>query len=224
MNREELNIEKEILLHQLGIDSNDLVTEEETVCSEKTEPQKKEKDGKMDFYDFLQCVITAAVLGIIVFVFVFRIIGVDGTSMYSTLCNGDRVIVSDLFYSPKQGDIVILKSDMYDKPLVKRVIATENQTVDIDFVNGVVTVDGVELDEPYIYEKTHVDEGFVGPVTVPEGCIFVMGDNRNNSNDSRLATIGFIDEREVFGKVYFLIFPGLDKNQQQDWSRLGSVY
>ena len=212
MSRDDLDIEKEILLSQLGIEREDILTDTET--AEKEETPKKKQDEKMDLYDFVQCVITAAVFGIIVFVFVFRIIGVDGTSMYSTLCNGDRVIVSDLFYTPKQGDIIILKSEMYDKPLVKRVIATENQTVDIDFINGIVTVDGVELDEPYIYEKTHVDEGSV----------FVMGDNRNNSNDSRLSTIGFIDEREIFGKVYFIIFPGLDKNKEQDWSRIGSVY
>lgn len=222
MSRDNLDIEKEILLTQLGIEREDILTDTET--AEKEVPPKKKQEEKMDLYDFVQSVITAAVFGIIVFVFIFRIIGVDGTSMYATLCNGDRVIVSDLFYTPKQGDIIILKSEMYDKPLVKRVIATENQTVDIDFINGVVTVDGVELDEPYIYEKTHVDEGFTGPVTVPEGCVFVMGDNRNNSNDSRLSTIGFIDEREIFGKVYFIIFPGLDKNKEQDWSRIGSVY
>lgn len=224
MDKDSIDIEGELIAHTMGIDGVELSAAEgentETITSSGG---KSTDDGKIDLYDFLQCVITAVVIGIMIFVFAFRVIGVDGKSMYSTLHHGDKVIVSGLFYTPKQGDIIILKTEMYEKPLVKRIIATENQTVDIDFQSGVVYVDGQALEEPYTYEPTYVDEGFVGPVTVPEGCVFVMGDNRNGSNDSRNSRIGFIDERSIFGKVYFLLFPGVDQGGP-DWSRIGSVY
>ena len=142
--------------------------------------------------------------------------------MYSTLHNGDRVVASGILYEPKQGDIIILKSDYYDQPLVKRIIAMENQTVDIDFETGIVYVDGEIIYEPYIYEPTYVDEGFKGPVTVPEGCVFVMGDNRNESNDSRSPSIGFVDEREIFGKVLLVLLP-TDGRGGFDWNRFGAV-
>ena len=222
MNTETLDTENAFVLPE-----NDETNPEEPMLENNSGsgPNGKEnrENDKIDFFDFIQCAITAVVIGVMIFVFAFRVIGVEGNSMYSTLHNGDRVIVSGLFYTPKQGDIVIVKSNLYDTPLVKRIIATEFQTVDIDFVNGIVYVDGEALDESYTYEPTYVSEGFEGPVTVPEGCVFVMGDNRNNSNDSRNYEIGFIDEREIFGKVYFLMFPG-NNGSGADWSRIGSVY
>ena len=123
---------------------------------------------------------------------------VVGSSMYPTLEDGDKIIVSNLFYTPKQGDIVVFRKDEYrEEPLVKRIIAVEGQTVDIDFERGIVYVDGEPLDP----------ENFIGPVEVPEGCIFVMGDNRNASTDSRTTEIGMVDERCIMGKVYFTVFP-----------------
>ena len=223
MDKDSIDIDGELIAHTMGIDGIDLTAETEESTEKTGGGGKSTEDGKIDIYDFIQCVITAVVIGIMIFVFAFRVIGVDGRSMYSTLHHGDKVIVSGLFYTPKQGDIIILKTEMYEKPLVKRIIATENQTVNIDFQSGIVYVDGQALDEPYTYEPTYVDEGFEGPVTVPEGCVFVMGDNRNDSNDSRYSKIGFIDERAIFGKVYFLIFPGIDQDGS-DWSRIGSVY
>lgn len=229
MEKDNFDIDRELLIHQMGIETADLpeegtAKEDKTADTEETaKVKKKASDSKIDFYDLVQCVVSAVVFSIIIFVFLFRVIGVKGNSMFSTLHNGDKVIVSGLFYTPEQGDIVILKTDMYDQPLVKRVIATEFQTLDIDFKNGIVYVDGEALDEPYTYEKTFVDEGFKGPVTVPEGCVFVMGDNRNDSNDSRLSKIGFIDERAIFGKVYWMISPGADANGY-DWSRVGLIY
>lgn len=207
------------------MDKENITEQTETMeaANVQSETSKKKKDsGKLDFYDISQCVISALVVGILVFIFMFRVIGVRGNSMLSTLHNGDRVVASGVFYTPKNGDVIILKSDYYDQPLVKRIIATENQEVDIDFSQGVVYVDGLALDEPYIYEATYVDEGFKGPVTVPEGCVFVMGDNRNESNDSRSPTIGFVDEREIFGKVYWLLFP-TDGRGGYDWDRFGAV-
>lgn len=224
MDKDSIDIEGELIARKMGIDGIDLTSEKDK-CAEEidTGGGKSTDNGRIDLYDFLQCVITAVVIGIMIFVFAFRVIGVDGRSMYSTLHHGDKVIVSGLFYTPKQGDIIILKTDLYKQPLVKRIIATENQTVDIDFQSGIVYVDGQALDEPYTYEPTYIDEGFVGPVTVPEGCVFVMGDNRNDSKDSRYSKIGFIDERSIFGKVYFLLFPGADQGGV-DFSRIGSVY
>ena len=107
--------------------------------------------------------------------------------MVPTLEQSDKVVISNLFYHPKQGDIVVLrKRTLMEEPIVKRIIATEGQTVDIDFDDGVVYVDGKALDEPYVNEPVHDRENFEGKITVPEGCVFVMGDNRNASTDFTL--------------------------------------
>ena len=134
----------------------------------------EEPDGEnggsvsMELYDWVQCFISALVAGILIFLFVFRVITVDGSSMNNTLVNGDKIIITSLFYTPKNGDIVVLKApDFSDSPLVKRVIATEGQTVNIDFDAGIVYVDGKALEEPYIAQPTYDREDFTGEVTVP---------------------------------------------------------
>lgn len=130
--------------------------------------------------------------------------------MLPTLQDKDRLIVSYLFYTPKNGDIVIVNCDnpALDKVIVKRVIATAGQTVDIDFATGDVKVDGTQLKEDYIKDLTRLDEGGHNyPVTVPEGCIFVMGDNRMNSKDSRSPEVGFVPLDDVLGKVVLRVFP-----------------
>ena len=146
--------------------------------------------------------------------------------MVPTLHNHDMVLTSNLFYTPKYGDIVVFQTDSYSKtePLIKRVIATEGQTIDIDFNSGTVYVDGKALDEGYVNTPTNVSEDFTGPVTVPQGCVFVMGDNRNSSLDSRDNRVGMVDRRCLIGRVYFIIIPGADENEARDWSRIGSVY
>ncbi len=167
----------------------------------------------------------------VVFVFAIRLVGVDGSSMYPTLHHSDYlVLLSNVFYrNAEAGDIVVMTVPYFEnEPIVKRVIATEGQTVDIDFDSGVVYVDGEALDEPYTFEPTYVSYKEIGqaldyPVTVPEGHIFVMGDNRNNSTDSRFAPVGVVDERDVLGKVLFLLLPGADENSGRDWSRIGVV-
>lgn len=164
---------------------------------------------KKEIYDWIQCIITALIICVVLFVFFIRIIDVSGTSMNPTLNNGDKMLVSDLFYTPKAGDVVVFRSDTYDpnKALVKRVIATEGQEINIDFENGVVYVDGQPIDEPYISEPTTTKLDFIGPQTVPEGCVFVMGDNRNMSTDSRKTEIGMVDNRLILGRVYCVLFP-----------------
>ncbi|MBR2716338.1 MAG: signal peptidase I [Oscillospiraceae bacterium] len=181
----------------------------------------------MGLFDWIQCIVTAILCGILIFVFIGRIIGVDGSSMVPTLENGDRVILSNLFFTPKYGDIVVLKTDnplFEDHPLVKRVIATAGQTLDIDFDKGEVIVDGYVIEEPYIAALTHEEEDFRGEITIPEGYVFVMGDNRNKSTDSRSDAVGLVDTRQILGKVYWVIIPGVDSDRNRDWHRIGSVY
>lgn len=174
----------------------------------KPEAVKTETTTRGEIYDWMQSLVFALIISIIVFIFIFRIVDVSGDSMNPTLINGDKLVVSDVFYKPKQGDIVIFRKDEYKaEALVKRVIATEGQTIKIDFDRGRVYVDGELLDEPYIAEPTRNQLDFQGPQTVPEGCVFVMGDNRNASSDSRRAEIGMVDERLIVGKVLLRIFP-----------------
>ena len=160
-------------------------------------------------YEWIQCLIVALAVCVVIFLFFFRVIDVKGTSMVPTLRDADKMLVSGLFYKPKQGDIVVFKKDEYNpsKALVKRVIATEGQVINMDFENGVVYVDGEPLEEDYIADLTRTKLDFIGPQTVPEGCVFFMGDNRNMSTDSRKKEIGMIDSRLILGKVYMVIFP-----------------
>lgn len=145
----------------------------------------------------------------IVYMLFFRVVVVIGSSMYQTLHHGDRLLlISSTFYKePKQGDIIVAskKSFSNGECIVKRVIATEGQVVDIDFQKGIVYVDGVALEEDYVYTKTTLFEGEIFPITVEEDHVFVLGDNRDNSKDSRNPQIGQIDQREILGKAFFLL-------------------
>ena len=162
--------------------------------------------SRAEVYDWIQCIIFALVFCVLLFVFAVRMVNVVGHSMVPTLEQSDKVVISNLFYHPKQGDVVVLrKQTLMEEPIVKRIIATEGQTVDIDFDDGVVYVDGKALDEPYVNEPVHDRENFEGKIT--EGCVFVMGDNRNASTDSRDARLGCVDTRYIMGRVYFTLFP-----------------
>ena len=164
----------------------------------------------------------------IVFLLIFRVIVVSGDSMYSTLVDGDYLLLlSNVFYQePKQGDIIVASKDSYDDgaAIIKRVIATEGQIVDIDFDNGIVYVDGLPLEEPYIQNLTTRAEGVLFPLIVEEGCIFVLGDNREVSKDSRHPEIGLIDSRQVLGKAIYLMLPGVDEwTETRDFNRTGAI-
>ena len=165
--------------------------------------------NRQNIYEWIQCLITALIICVVLFVFFIRVIDVSGTSMNPTLQNGDKMLVSDLFYKPKAGDVVVFKKDSYDpnKALVKRVIATEGQEINMDFDKGIVYIDGEPIEEDYIAELTRNKLDFIGPKEVPEGCVFVMGDNRNMSTDSRKAEIGMVDSRLILGRAYAVIFP-----------------
>jgi signal peptidase I len=161
-----------------------------------------------EFYDWVESAILAVACMLLLFLFVGRIISVDGSSMEDTLRHADRLIVSRLAYEPEYKDIVVVTMpNSRHEPLIKRVIATGGQTVAIDFEAGTVSVDGVMLDETYTKEPTYRKFDLEFPLTVPEGHVFVMGDNRNNSWDSRVAEIGMVDERYILGRVLYRVMP-----------------
>lgn len=191
--------------------------------------QEKQTAKGRDLYEWVQSLVGSVLVVVAIFTFVIRMMGVDGHSMLNTLQHGDRLLVvnSMLYHDYKYGDIVILRKDgvFDDDPIVKRVIAVEGQTVDIDFSEGIVYVDGEALEEDYIREPTYTAEGTEFPLTVPEGSIFVMGDNRNGSSDSRDYRLGTVDTRYVIGKAAFLIFPGPDyETEKRDFKRIGVIW
>lgn len=197
---------------------------------ERKKPNEKEK--KLTWQENLvlylhDLVIYVSVI-LLAFLLLFRVIVVDGDSMYSTLWDGDYLLlVSNLLYpNPDAGDIVVVSKQSFDdgKPIVKRVIATEGQIVDIDFENGIVYVDGLPIREDYVNTPTNRQEGMSFPIIVDKGCYFVMGDNRNNSRDSRSPDIGQIDRREILGKAIFLMIPGTDGGlRTRDFGRIGAI-
>lgn len=169
--------------------------------------QINEQSYKYELYSWMQSIVTALLAFVFITLFILRAPNVEGDSMYPTLENGDRLIVSDIAYVPQQGDIIIFSNSNFDNPLVKRVIATEGQTVDIDPESGEIRVDSTLIAEEYINEDTHILSDIEFPVTVPEGCVFVMGDNRNHSTDSRDSRVGMVDSRSILGKVYAIVYP-----------------
>lgn len=190
------------------------------------EENKKQIKGK-ELYEWVQALVSSVLVVVLIFTFVIRLIGVDGHSMLPTLQHGDRLLVlnSALCGDYEYGDIVIVRKDSFmQQPIVKRVIATEGQTVDIDFTTGSVWVDGQLLDEPYINELTFTYEGMDFPVTLGKNEVFVMGDNRNASDDSRNPQLGPVDERYIIGKAVVLAFPGPDvRTEQRVYSRIGVI-
>ncbi len=180
------------------------------------EDKKKSTAGRkllLQIFDFAEMLAVVTVCIILCFSLFFRLNIVDGPSMESTLHTGEYLVVSDVLYTPKTGDIVVihdLTAGNYTDPIVKRVIATEGQTVDIDFETWTVTVDGEVLDESSYRRLDGSPPRYPTlefPLTVEEGHVFVMGDNRYLSADSRLPEIGTVDERCVVGKVYARVFP-----------------
>lgn len=167
----------------------------------------------LSLFNWLQALIAALVGISLIFTFVGRLTPVDGISMEPTLVHGDLMLIQTLGYVPRQGDVVVLTKafDAADGPIVKRVIATGGQTVEIDYEDRMVYVDGLPLDEPYLKTAMvppHYEN--LTSVQVPEGSIFVMGDNRNASGDSRDVTLGPVDVRYVIGGARFVLFPFRD--------------
>ena len=167
---------------------------------------------------------------LLVFTFLMRIVVVSGDSMFDTLVDGDYLLLinNPICGKLEHGDIVVASMDRFrdGEAIVKRVIATEGQTVDIDFREGIVYVDGQALEEPYTFTHTNVSEGMSFPLIVEDGCYFLMGDNRNESMDSRDPSIGLVDGREILGKAVFLLLPGdgtWKHPAQRDFTRIGGL-
>ena len=206
------------------VETGAAVTETEAETEIKIKNRKK-RGALHAGYDYLEVFCFALATMMVLFLFVFRLVTVDGDSMRTTLSNGDRLIISNLFYTPETGDIVVINPENHgdaDEPIIKRVIATEGQKVFIDYENWEVFVDGIKLDEPYIVDMMEIEKQRFGndkamngtnvpkykeEFTVGADKVFVMGDNRNNSKDSRSDDYGEMGVNRILGKVVFRIMP-----------------
>ncbi len=180
--------------------------------------QKEPVSITKEAFEWFEVVVSAMLAVVIIFTFVFRVATIVGDSMKDTFYENEKIIITDWFYTPKVGDVVVVsrnarneyQTDDGEGPIIKRIIATEGQTVDIDFNKGIVYVDGVALDEPYTRTPTNLRYDVQFPVRVPDNHVFCLGDNRNESLDSRSSRIGnggMIDERYILGKAVFRVFP-----------------
>ena len=180
---------------------------------EKVELNRSKGAGAL--YDWIKTILITFAIFAFIFLFVFRIVRVDGPSMNSTLENGDMVILTNIFYTPRDGDIVVVShAAEHEKPIIKRVIATEGQTLKLDYENNRVIVNGVILDEDYINNGItfgSIYPDYEIPETIPKGKVFVMGDNRRESKDSRDHRIGLINSEDIIGKAQVLMYPFGDR-------------
>ena len=167
-------------------------------------------------YEWLHTFVVAITFVVLILTFIFRLVDVDGESMMDTLHDADRLVVTNFLYKPDNGDIVVIShgQNLY-KPIIKRVIATEGQSLKIDFQKGEVSVNGAVIDEPYIKALTTRQGDGEIPSVIPEGMVFVMGDNRNHSTDSRFSSVGLIPESNIIGKAQFCLWP---------FDRFGKIY
>ena len=195
---------------------------------EKLQRDKESDTGSLILY--LHDIVYLLCIMMVTLLLIFRVVVVSGTSMNMTLLDGDYLLLlSNTFYhNPQQGDIIVVSKDSFDDgaAFVKRVIATEGQTVDIDFEQGIVYVDGEALQEDYINNLTTTRGGMEFPLVVENGCVFALGDNRGISKDSRYPDIGQIDTREILGRAIFLMVPGTNtvrNPQQRDFTRIGVI-
>ena len=191
--------------------NNDVVQQDEEIIFPDTKNFQVAKEKKSPWeivYEWMDSFVFSIILILIVFVFGFRVVGVDGQSMMPTLNDKDWLAVQAINNTIERGDIVVItQPNITNEPLIKRVIAVGGDTLDINFMTGEVKVNGEVIDEPYIMAPTHNQGDFNKPIRIPEGYLFVMGDNRNKSLDSRFSAIGVIDERYVLGVANTRLFP-----------------
>ena len=205
------------------------INEENNMNNHDKDIDAGKKSQQNSILSYLHDVVYGLVGVLLIFMLVFRVVVVSGPSMENTLIDGDGLILlGNVFYkNPHYGDIIVASKESFKdgEPIIKRVIATEGQKVDIDFEKGIVYVDDVALKETYTKTPTNLPEGMSFPLVVDEGCVFVMGDNRNDSMDSRSPEIGLLDRREILGKVLFLALPGVTGGSgERDFSRIGVLW
>lgn len=168
----------------------------------------KETRARVEFFEWIEALVMAFITVVLLLVFAFRVAGVEGTSMEPTLHSGDRIIISDLFFTPKRGDIVVVtKPNRENKNLVKRIVALGGETISLAPHGEGVYIDGALLSEPYLMDLAGEVQDLKLPLTVPPGHVFVMGDNRYSSKDSRSASIGTVDERYLLGRFVIRVLP-----------------
>ena len=204
-----------------------LDTPENAASPEQGEAKKEPETLEGMIYCWAQALITAVVSVVLLFTFAFRLIGVSGPSMQDTLYTGDRLLVLNAAFCDFQpGDVVVINNynaDLSDT-LIKRVIAVGGQTIDIDLASSTVYVDGQPLDEPYVKGFTDTIEGTRFPLTLAEDEVFVMGDHRDHSTDSRSARLGPVKEGYLQGKAVLLLLPGTNPDLgAREWDRIGLV-
>ena len=208
-------------------EKRELETAEAAGAAGESTPAQRPDRLEDTVYDWARSLIAAVVGVVLLFTFLVRLIGVSGPSMQNTLYTGDRILVlNSLLCDFQPGDVVVVNAynAPLDETLVKRIIAVGGQTVDIDFITGTVYVDGEALDEPYIKEPTYTADGVSFPLTLEEDEVFIMGDNRNHSTDSRSIQLGPVKEGYIQGKAVFLLFPGVTPDtEKRDWSRIGFI-
>ena len=186
--------------------------------NENTDANVNKIQAKREIFEWLEIVVAAVAVVILLFTFVFKVVTISGDSMLDTLHNGEKILISNMFYTPERGDIVVISRNTNNSTdyknnqtcIIKRVIAKEGQIVDIDFKSGIVSVDGVALDEDYTYTPTNTPGDIVFPVIVPQGHVFVLGDNRNDSADSRYSSLGhngMVDTRNILGRALIRLLP-----------------
>lgn len=192
------------------------IFEKKETYDENSSRVKETRSIWCEIYEWVDCAVITVICLLLLFTFVFRQVEIVGSSMEPTLFEGNRVIVSDVFYTPEYGDVVVISGDVYEsEPIIKRIIALENQYVDIK--EGIVYVgDSLDNMKPVsqefigdVYTTITVGnyEGHEYPLQVPENCVFVMGDNRPISLDSRTKAIGLVDNRHIIGKAIFKLSP-----------------
>ena len=179
-----------------------------TNSTQKTKTSAYEK-AVANIYSFLSTLLLCMTVIFVLFVCVFRLVSVDGDSMYPNLNNGDKIIVSDFLYTPDYGDIIAVgRTEKEPSAFIKRIIALGGDEIFIDFDKHIITVNGQIITEDYLVYGALSEKGdFTYPLTVPENCVFVLGDNRNDSLDSRFSEVGFVDVNEITGKAIFKLFP-----------------
>lgn len=197
-------------MRKIDLDEYDIDIQDESFGideSQMTKVAPNNSSATNTLYEWIHSIVVAIVIVVLLLTFVFRLINIDGTSMENTLKDSDKVILTNFFYEPEVGDIVVIPAGKYyDKPIIKRIIALEGQEVYINYITHEVFVDGILLEEDYISSETISKEGEIEySITVGEGEAFILGDNRGVSFDSRYFDCVSVDD--IIGKAQFIIYP-----------------